>query len=95
MRFARIDALVLELYQIPLDLRRQLLRLFDAEDRPRVPFQYRLSEELLDKALRESPPDRVTENPWLRFAGMWADDPTFDDFLDRIARAREKEGEPR
>jgi len=95
MRFARIDALVLELYQIPEKLRGQFLRLFDGQDRPRVPFRYRLSEDVLDQALREKPPSRGTENPWLRFAGMWADDPTFGDFLERIAHIREKAGEPR
>lgn len=94
MRFARIDALILELYQLPGELRGQLLRLFDGQDRLRVPFRYRLSEDLLDQALREKCPVRGAENPWLRFAGMWADDPTFGDFLDRIARIREKVGRP-
>jgi hypothetical protein len=95
MRLARIDALVLELYQLPEELRGQLLRLFDGQDRPRGPYQYQLSEDSLDQALRETPPGHGTENPWLRFAGMWADDPTFGDFLNRIARIRDKVGERR
>jgi len=28
------------------------------------------------------------ENPWLKFAGMWADDPHFDDFVTEIERYR-------
>lgn len=28
------------------------------------------------------------DNPWLKFGGMWADDPTFDDFVAEMERYR-------
>jgi predicted RNase H-like HicB family nuclease len=33
------------------------------------------------------------ENPWLKFAGMFKDDPLFDEVLDFIAEEREKENQ--
>jgi hypothetical protein len=27
----------------------------------------------------------TAEHPWLQFAGMWADDPTWDDFVTEVA----------
>lgn len=34
------------------------------------------------------------QNPWAQFAGLWKDDPTFDDFLEIIAENRlEREGD--
>lgn len=30
------------------------------------------------------------EHPWLRFAGMWADDPTWDDFVAEVAAHRQE-----
>ena len=30
------------------------------------------------------------EDPWMKFAGMWEDDPTFDDFLMEIKAYREE-----
>ena len=33
------------------------------------------------------------ENPWLKFAGMFKDDPLFDEMLDFIAEEREKENQ--
>jgi len=30
------------------------------------------------------------EHPWMKFAGMWKDDPTFDDFLAEIKAYREE-----
>ncbi|MCI0524777.1 MAG: hypothetical protein L0Y75_05890 [Acidobacteria bacterium] len=29
-----------------------------------------------------------SDNPWLKYAGIFADDPTFDDFLEKIAEYR-------
>jgi hypothetical protein len=33
-------------------------------------------------------PDMAQDNPWLRFAGMWADDPDWDVFQDAMAAER-------
>ena len=30
------------------------------------------------------------EHPWLRFAGMWADDQTWDDFVAEVAAHRQE-----
>ena len=30
------------------------------------------------------------EHPWLRFAGMWVDDPTWDDFVAEVAAHRQE-----
>ena len=30
------------------------------------------------------------ENPWLKFAGMWADDPTWDEFLAELESYRQE-----
>jgi len=30
----------------------------------------------------------TAEHPWLQFAGMWADDPTWEDFLTEVAAYR-------
>ncbi len=30
------------------------------------------------------------EHPWLRFAGMWADDPTWDDFVAEVTAYRQE-----
>ena len=30
------------------------------------------------------------ENPWLRFAGMWADDPTWDEFVAEVDAYRQE-----
>ncbi len=30
------------------------------------------------------------EHPWMKFAGMWENDPTFDDFLQEIKAHREE-----
>ena len=30
------------------------------------------------------------EHPWLQFAGMWADDPTWQDFLDEVEASRKE-----
>lgn len=32
----------------------------------------------------------VAEHPWLQFAGMWADDPTWQDFLDEVEASRKE-----
>ncbi len=58
VRLARIDALVLNLYQLPKELRANLLRQFDGKERPRMPFAYTLSEDLLARGLQEKPPAR-------------------------------------
>ena len=39
-----------------------------------------------------SPEAAVEPNPWLDSAGMFADGPTFDEFLEEIRAAREREG---
>jgi hypothetical protein len=36
-------------------------------------------------------PIGTAEHPWLQFAGMWADDPTWDDFMDEVAAYRQRE----
>jgi hypothetical protein len=89
MLLARIDALVLELYDLPNGLRNKLLRLFEGRKRPGVSFDYELSEELLKAALRMKLSEKQPKNPWSRFAGMWANDPTRDDFIARLAKIRE------
>ncbi|MGH9831692.1 MAG: type II toxin-antitoxin system HicB family antitoxin [Blastocatellia bacterium] len=33
----------------------------------------------------------LTDNPWLKYAGIFADDPTFDDFLEKMAQYRREE----
>lgn len=33
-----------------------------------------------------------SDNPWLKYAGIFADDPTFDDFLEKIAEYRREVG---
>ena len=33
-------------------------------------------------------PDLAADNPWLRVAGMWADDPDWDSFQDAIVEYR-------
>jgi len=38
--------------------------------------------------LQYEPPTK--EHAWMKFAGMWKDDPTFDDFLDEIRAYREE-----
>jgi predicted RNase H-like HicB family nuclease len=35
-------------------------------------------------------PIGTAEHPWLQFAGMWADDPTWDDFMDEVAAYRQR-----
>ena len=32
----------------------------------------------------------ASEHPWLQFAGMWADDPTWQDFLDEVEASRQE-----
>lgn len=32
----------------------------------------------------------ATVHPWLRFAGMWVDDPTWDDFVAEVAAHRQE-----
>lgn len=34
-----------------------------------------------------------SERPWLQFAGMWTDDPTWDDFVAEIAAYRQESDE--
>ena len=36
----------------------------------------------------ELEPVVTVEHPWLQFAGMWADDPTWDDFVTEVAAYR-------
>lgn len=38
----------------------------------------------------ELEPPATTAHPWLQFAGMWADDPTWDDFLKEVASNRQE-----
>ena len=38
----------------------------------------------------ELEPVVTAEHPWLKFAGMWADDPTWDDFITEVAAYRQK-----
>lgn len=38
----------------------------------------------------ELEPVEVAEHPWLQFAGMWADDPTWDDFITEVAAHRQE-----
>ena len=33
-------------------------------------------------------PAEVADNPWLRFAGIWADDPDWDEFQKAVAEYR-------
>ena len=34
--------------------------------------------------------DTDADHPWLQFAGMWADDPTWDDFVAEVDAYRQK-----
>ncbi len=43
--------------------------------------------------LRLGGPAGLTDNPWLKYAGIFADDPTFDDFLEKMAQYRREENE--
>ncbi len=38
----------------------------------------------------ELEPGAAAEHPWLQFAGMWADDPTWDDFVTGVAAYRQE-----
>jgi predicted RNase H-like HicB family nuclease len=38
----------------------------------------------------ELEPVVTAEHPWLQFAGMWADDPTWDDFVAEVAAYRQE-----
>lgn len=38
--------------------------------------------------LQYKPP--IDKHPWMRFAGMWKDDSTFDDFLEELRAYREE-----
>lgn len=78
---ARIDALVLELYSLPKEHRRQLMMLFEQRRRPGLEYPYTLSEELLEEAMARAPRRKDPRSEWTPFAGMWANDPTWDDFL--------------
>ncbi len=93
MLLARIDALVLELYQLPKRLREQLFREFDGRERPGAPTGYLLSESLLSEAMKLKPTENKTLDPWAPFIGMWADDPTWDDFAAEVERIRHSAGE--
>lgn len=33
-------------------------------------------------------PAKTSDHPWLRFAGMWADDPTWEDFVAEVEANR-------
>lgn len=35
-------------------------------------------------------PMGTAEHPWLQFAGMWADEPTWNDFVDEVAAYRQR-----
>ena len=37
----------------------------------------------------ELEPAAMGEHPWLQFAGMWADDPTWEDFVAEVAAHRQ------
>ena len=37
----------------------------------------------------ELEPVVTTQHPWLQFAGMWAGDPTWDDFVTEVAAYRQ------
>jgi hypothetical protein len=38
----------------------------------------------------ELEPAAPGKHPWLQFAGMWADDPTWDDFMTEVAASRQE-----
>jgi predicted RNase H-like HicB family nuclease len=38
----------------------------------------------------ELEPVVTSEHPWLQFAGMWADDPMWDDFVTEVAAYRQE-----
>ena len=38
----------------------------------------------------ELEPGVAAEHPWLQFAGIWADDPTWDDFVTEVAAYRQE-----
>jgi len=38
----------------------------------------------------ELEPVGAAAHPWLQFAGMWADDPTWDDFVTKVAAYRQE-----
>ena len=41
----------------------------------------------------ELEPVETAAHPWLQFAGMWADDPTWDDFVTEVAAYRQEMNE--
>ena len=90
---AKVDALVLELYNLPRDLRKELMEPFKGKKRPGLSFDYELSEDLLKQALKRRIPHEEPQNPWVELAGMWADDPTWDDFMAEVAHVRASTGD--
>jgi hypothetical protein len=89
---ARIDALVLELYQLPKHFRAQLLREFEGRERPGATSGYALCESALSEAIELELPEKESAGPWGRFAGMWADDRTWADFMAEVASMRARDG---
>jgi len=89
---ARIDALTLELYGLPENLRRSVVNFFSTTDRrPGVPFRYRLSDDLLDRGMALELPAPVARDPWAETVGMWSDDETWGEFMAKIAQIRSAE----
>ncbi len=89
---ARIDALTLDLYGLPKDLRKSIVNFFGTTDkRPGAPFSYQLSEDLLDQAMAMELPAAEDHDPWAGAVGMWAADDTWDDFVAEVAQIRSGE----
>ena len=78
------------------------MRHFAVFDRQRRPIHLQLLgcqiKQQLTAYLSQSPeviqielePAAPGAHPWLQFAGMWADDPTWDDFVAEVAAYRQE-----
>ena len=60
----------------------------DAIANAKAAFQARLAEGEIVTVKIEEPNQTVSGNPWLESFGVFKDDPTFDDFLEKMAEYR-------
>lgn len=59
----------------------------EAIEKIKTELDFRLAEGEIIR-LQYKPPTGM--HPWLKFAGAWKDDPTFDDFLEELRANREE-----
>jgi len=59
----------------------------DALEKVKTELAHRLAEGEIVRLHYEPAPD---SHPWMKFAGMWKDDTTFDDFLEEMRTYRQE-----